>query len=476
VTRRSAKREGGFSAVAIIAAHNEADVIDRVIRALIDEGIDIHFLDDGSTDGTVEAVEPYLNRGVRCIERLSETFGDRESRGYEWERILVRKAQLAAELDADWFIHHDADEFRESLWPGLSLCDAIQRVDSLGFNAIDFELLNFWPVHDNFRAGGDVREAFTYYARGEPFDRLQVRCWKKTREPVDLASSGGHEARFPDRRVFPLRFILRHYPIRGQAHGEHKVRERRGRFLERERARGWHVQYDQMPADGSFIRDRSTLTLYDPDSIRQSLSLRDRNVDVLEEALRLARCEVERLGRELAARTADLSATHADAVRLSRDLDARNRELETRSRDLDARNRELDAARCEKETFSRDLDARNRELDAVRSEKESFSRDLDVRNRELDARRRELDARTHDLAGSREELRARTEEIANLRSRLDDLQRTLAARIAEVAALHESVADGQRRLDEFRQSLSWRWTAPARAAYGLVTGEGKKRP
>ena len=170
-----------------------------------------------------------------------------------------------------WFIHHDADEFRESPWSHLSLNDAIRHVDALGFNAIDFAGLDFWPVHDGFRAGDDVRDAFTFYSELAPYDRPQVRCWKKT-DSLDLASSGGHDARFPDRRVFPLRFILRHYPIRGQAHGERKVfRERRNRFLERERAQGL-ARAVRPDAGGrvlsSAIRRRSRPTIPTPSGSR----------------------------------------------------------------------------------------------------------------------------------------------------------------------------------------------------------------
>src|SRR5919197_1275002 len=112
----SPERSTPFSVVAIIAAYNEADVVGYVVRDLIDQGVLVYFLDDGSTDGTVAAVEEYLGRGVLAIERLADTFGcDRTS--FEWERILRRKAELAKELDADWVIHHDADEFRESPWP-----------------------------------------------------------------------------------------------------------------------------------------------------------------------------------------------------------------------------------------------------------------------------------------------------------------------------------------------------------------------
>src|SRR5262249_10574746 len=137
-------------------------------------------------------------------------------------RILRRKAELAAKLDASWFINHDADEFRESPWADLDLRRAIQRVDGWGDNAIDFAVLDFWPTHAGFRPGPDARQAFPRYAPGAGWNRVQIRCWKKGEAAVDLVSSGGHEATFPGRRVFPVRFILRHYPIRSQAHGERK--------------------------------------------------------------------------------------------------------------------------------------------------------------------------------------------------------------------------------------------------------------
>src|SRR5262249_22400450 len=140
----------GFSVVAIIAAYNEADIIGPVVSDLIDQDISVYFLDDGSTDGTVGAIEHYEGRGIIKIERLRAP-GDGRSTEFAWEQILRRKAQLATELAADWFIHHDADEFRESPWEAVPLKEAIRRVDELGYNAIDFASLDFRPTHDRFR-------------------------------------------------------------------------------------------------------------------------------------------------------------------------------------------------------------------------------------------------------------------------------------------------------------------------------------
>jgi glycosyltransferase involved in cell wall biosynthesis len=321
-----------FSVVAIVAAYNEADVIGQVVGDLIEQGVQVYLLDDGSTDGTLAAVEPYRGRGLLEIERRGGNGPAAD--GFQWERILLRKAELARELDADWFIHHDADEFRESPWLHLSLRDAVRAVDALGYNAIDSARLDFWPVHDGFRPGDDVRRAFTHYAMPAPYDRLQIRCWKRTDALVDLVASGGHEVRFPGRRVFPIRFLLRHYPIRGQAHGERKVfRERKPRFVERERARGWHVQYDTLSQGASFIHDPATLTPYDAEAVRLSLLLRHRAVEEAEDAAAALRREVERAAEELARARAELAERTADVDRVRRGVDAATAEI-ARLRDV----------------------------------------------------------------------------------------------------------------------------------------------
>ena len=136
----------GFSVVAIIAAYNEADIIGAAVRDLIDQDISVYLLDDGSTDSTVQTVEPYVGRGVIGIERLPPPeAGPGE---FNLKQIVRRKAQLAATLDADWFINHDADEFRESPWGDVPLQEAIRRVDVLGYNAIDFACFDFRLVDD----------------------------------------------------------------------------------------------------------------------------------------------------------------------------------------------------------------------------------------------------------------------------------------------------------------------------------------
>jgi len=332
----------GFPIVAIIAAYNEADIIGQVVGYLVEQGIGVYLLDHHSTDGTVAAVEPYRGRGLIAVERFPEESGapSEEATRFSLARIVARKAELAHQVGATWCINHDADEFQEGPWPDLTLRDAIRMVDALGYNAIDFAVLNFWPTHDDLKPGDDIRGAFRFYEPGEAWNRLQIRCWKRQAEPVELASSGGHEAVFPGRRIFPVRFILRHYPIRGQAHGERKVfRERRPRYALAERERGWHVQYEGIGEDHRFVRDPAALTEYDPMAVRRDLIARHRGAEELEWQL-----------------TARQQALEASLQALERQLEDRIRAIGDLEGNLRDRDRERELLRAEVATLRGRLD------------------------------------------------------------------------------------------------------------------------
>jgi hypothetical protein len=400
--------------VAIVAAYNEADIIAQVVADLIDQGVQVYVLDDGSTDGTAAAVAPMVGRGVLAIEPLRQG-RDSSPDEFDWERILRRKSEVASEIDADWFIHHDADEFRESPWLGVSLRDAIAQVDAAGCDAIDFASFDFWPTHDRFRPGDDVRAAFTRYAPRPEHDRVQVRAWKQTGGVVDLASTGGHDAQFAGRRVFPLRFISRHYPIRGQAHGERKVfQERLRRFRATERGRGWHVQYDRCAPGMSFLHDPATLTPYDPVAVRSALALRHRGVEALEAA--------------------------------------------------------LDDARTAADRYRQDLAARTRDVEWLREKLSEAREHLAHRDAETGALRSELTRTARDLA-------AATESLAEARRAADEAGLTIARQQADIARLHDAASrveraagDARREVEALHRSFSWRLTAPARAVARALWG------
>jgi hypothetical protein len=255
----------------------------------------VFLIDHRSTDRTVEEAARFLGRGLVAIERFPDESGfpDEDGARFAWESLLRRKEQLAATLDFDWVMHADADELRESPWPGVPLASAIGTVDRMGYNAIDFAVFHFRPTVAKFSSGEDLRRVFRHYEPPREFDAVQIKCWKNVGK-VALTPSGGHEAQFDGRRVFPIRFVLRHYPIRSQEHGLRKVFvERRPRFIESER-RIWHLQYDDVTEDTSFVRPVTELTEWDPDLVRAELAIRHREVERLEAELEKARQQLKK--------------------------------------------------------------------------------------------------------------------------------------------------------------------------------------
>lgn len=250
----------GFDVLSVLATFNECDVIDRVLDPLRDDGIRVHVLDNWSTDGTFEAVSrrAAVDPGL-VVERFP---ADGPSGTFDLERILSRVEELAHASGADWVVNQDADEIRQSPWPGVSLRRGLFALDRFGFNCADFTVMNFRPVADAWDGSQPLAEGFTWFefGAGVHADFVQRKAWKPQREPVRFAATGGHDTTFAGRRIFPYKFLNRHYPIRSSAHGQRKVlRERQGRWSAEERQKGWHVHYDGFTDDSAFLWRPETL-------------------------------------------------------------------------------------------------------------------------------------------------------------------------------------------------------------------------
>jgi glycosyltransferase involved in cell wall biosynthesis len=245
-----------FRVVAIMTAYNEEDVIGPVMDKLIGDGVGVYVIDNWSTDRSNEIARGFEGRGLVGLERFPDVPGDL----YVWRALLRRVAAVAAGLQADWCIHHDADERRCGPWPGLGLRDALWRVDQAGFSAVDHTVVNYRPIDNGFEPGSDFERHMRHFEFGWTSDLLfQIKAWKNVGE-VDLATWGGHRVVFPGRRIFPYKFLLKHYPIRSQSHGERKVfRDRAARWDPHERALGWHMHYDDVVSNQSFLGDPGEL-------------------------------------------------------------------------------------------------------------------------------------------------------------------------------------------------------------------------
>jgi len=225
-----------------MAVYNEADILPAVLRHLEHQGCDVYILDNWSTDWTPDllfSIGDNIERWPADPPTMFDLTG-----------LLTRIEEIALEKGRDrWIISHDADEIRRvpDDWATLTLAQALEIVTITGYDAVQFKVRTFVPV-DNLWTAGDNPERRFKYRKQEHVDHSlpHIKAWFQGAQRVDIHTHGGHQAVFQNRHLCPHSFILKHYPIRSQEHGERKVlKERFPRYAPNERSKRWHVQYDE---------------------------------------------------------------------------------------------------------------------------------------------------------------------------------------------------------------------------------------
>lgn len=292
--------------LAILAAYNEERFIGGCLEHLFANGVEAYLCDNESTDRTVEIAKSYLGRGLRGIETLPR------DGTYRWRQILARKEQLAAELDADWFLHLDPDEIPQS--PGLTLAEALAEAGAAGYNAVEFDELAFVatresPDHDH----AHFRRTMRWYYPFAPRPLHRVIAWK--RQPkVDLVSTGGHQAKFRGRRISPRRLFLRHYVILSHEHMLRKYVQRR--YDAAEVRNGWHGWRATITAADIRLPSQTELRYTADDSDLDASSPRRRHWLEWPDARPLVLCIVNRPGWAHDLKTQSLAAALASEYQL----------------------------------------------------------------------------------------------------------------------------------------------------------------
>lgn len=246
-----------FRVAAIMPVFNEEHVIVHTLDFLVEQGTAVYLIDNWSTDRTVELARAFLDRGLIGIERFPE---GGSSGTYDLRRLLTRVEQLAPPLAADWCMLCDADERRRSPWRGVSLRDGLAYTDRCGYTCVDHITANSWPTDDRYDPSADVEQQLRFFELSDHAGQChQRKAWKNV-GPVSLAPTAGHDVAFPGRLVYPHRFLLKHYAIRSQAHGERKVLgERKARFNAEERSFGGGSQLPARSGGADLCGRRNTL-------------------------------------------------------------------------------------------------------------------------------------------------------------------------------------------------------------------------
>jgi hypothetical protein len=113
-----------------------------------------------------------------------------------------------------------------------------------------------------------LEDRFLFFEHGTRRGHFQqAMVWLQGTARVDLATSGGHAAKFAGARDFPYRFLLKHYPIRSQEQGMRKIiQERQHRFSPHERQTlKWHTQYNSVDQTADLTWLPETLNRYERD-------------------------------------------------------------------------------------------------------------------------------------------------------------------------------------------------------------------
>ncbi|TVQ85318.1 MAG: glycosyltransferase family 2 protein [Chromatiaceae bacterium] len=219
--------------IALLATYNEARFIRACLMNLIQQGFQVYLIDNESTDDTVVIARQWCGRGLIGIESLSRC-GQ-----FTWSRILARKEELAMELQADWFMHVDADEMRLAPVGSPTIAAALTAVEHAGCNAVNFVEFTFVPTQE--QPNHDHRYFQVTMRRYYPFQPMfphRLNLWKRQQGRVDLVTSGGHRVGFPGLRMFPASFPMRHYLFLSREHAIEKYLRRQ--YDAAELARGWH--------------------------------------------------------------------------------------------------------------------------------------------------------------------------------------------------------------------------------------------
>jgi glycosyltransferase involved in cell wall biosynthesis len=246
--------------VAIIAAYNEERFIAACLEHLFRQGVEAYLIDNCSTDRTAEIARRYLGRGLIGLESFP-----RDEGRYNWRALLLRKEELAATLEADWFLSADPDEVRLPPCPDQTLAEAFAEVDRQGYNAVDFFEFTFIPTreepdhdHPNFQ------QTMRRYYPFRPWSPHLLNAWRRQPAPVELAWHGGHRVRFPGLRIAPTLFPMRHYLFLSVPHFLAKYMHRH--YDPAEVKRGWHGWRSRVRPDLIKLPAQAELRLYTSDA------------------------------------------------------------------------------------------------------------------------------------------------------------------------------------------------------------------
>lgn len=203
--------------VAISRVRNEADIIEPFVRHHAVYFDKIIILDDGSNDGTFDALRKLRAEALPLVVVKEPTVG------YEQSRHMTRLMQMAVhQFGADWVVPLDADEFIEPE-AGKTVAEILERHPGELVSA-PWHNFEWRPENDaNPEPNPVIKQRFRTPSRADHRKLLIPRSLIADKTVLD---QGNHRLMDDDRLSMgvPLRTIaLCHFPIRSVAQYSSKI-------------------------------------------------------------------------------------------------------------------------------------------------------------------------------------------------------------------------------------------------------------
>lgn len=189
----------------VLLCFNDGDLVGEAVTHLLDSGHDVIVWDHGSTDDT-----PLVLRDMR--PNLTElTTVPRTVDFYDLYPLMSNHLRTHYVDHYDWISWPDQDEFLEGPDRTRLYRDWLEEAVDSAFDWLKFNNYNFWwTVNDDLSIESPVRRVRHYSLF--PGCAPRIRSWR-----ASCTNSREFNHNPPLGKPHPLRFNLRHYPMRSEA-------------------------------------------------------------------------------------------------------------------------------------------------------------------------------------------------------------------------------------------------------------------
>jgi hypothetical protein len=221
-----------FRATAVLHVRNEQEILRRCFDHLLSNGLDIAVIDNDSDDRTPEIIASYGAHEVPVREHVPF------NGVLDLPALLQKLAEVVDTLASDWIVYQGTDEILTTPSGEETLLAGFERVDRLGYSAINFHEYVFVPTSRWFgHEGKDYVRRMRHYYFFQPYYPRLVRAWKNLPGVSNFASAG-HIVAGGGLALSPEDWTLRHYIARSLRQARQKYAQRR--YSSQALGLGWH--------------------------------------------------------------------------------------------------------------------------------------------------------------------------------------------------------------------------------------------